>query len=110
MILVLSIGQGLNGFTYDSLVGEFILTHPDIQVGSHQSFGVTTSTCYLRASKVACLNLPSPFCMGDLVSNVFRFPLDTSYPMDLKGLMAEICCIMINGFHRLISTEGHKLS
>ena len=32
VILVLSIGTGVYGFTYDSLVGEFILTHPEITV------------------------------------------------------------------------------
>lgn len=32
VILVLSIGNGVYGFTYDSLVGEFILTHPDMKV------------------------------------------------------------------------------
>ena len=32
VILVLSIGSGVYGFTYDSLVGEFILTHPEITV------------------------------------------------------------------------------
>lgn len=32
VILVLSVGNGVNGFTYDSLVGEFILTHPDIKI------------------------------------------------------------------------------
>ena len=29
---MLSIGEGCHGFTYDSLVGEFILTHPDVKV------------------------------------------------------------------------------
>lgn len=29
---VLTIGKGVWGFTYDSLVGEFVLTHPDLKV------------------------------------------------------------------------------
>lgn len=29
---VLTIGKGVWGFTYDSLVGEFVLTHPNMQV------------------------------------------------------------------------------
>ena len=31
VIFMLSIGNGCWGFTYDSLVGEFILTHPDLK-------------------------------------------------------------------------------
>lgn len=31
-MLVFSIGQGVNGFTLDNSLGEFILTHPDISV------------------------------------------------------------------------------
>ncbi|KAH9290061.1 hypothetical protein KI387_034178, partial [Taxus chinensis] len=30
--LVLSTGSGVNGFTFDPSLGEFILTHPDIKV------------------------------------------------------------------------------
>lgn len=30
--LVLSTGSGVNGFTLDPSLGEFILTHPDIKV------------------------------------------------------------------------------
>ena len=29
---VLTIGKGTMGFTYDSMVGEFIMSHPNIQV------------------------------------------------------------------------------
>lgn len=32
--LVLSTGTGVNGFTLDPSLGEFILTHPDIKVSS----------------------------------------------------------------------------
>lgn len=31
-VLVLSVGQGVWGFTFDPLVGEFILSHPDIKI------------------------------------------------------------------------------
>ena len=31
-IMVLTIGDGVYGFTLDQLVGEFILTHPSIKV------------------------------------------------------------------------------
>ena len=30
---VLTIGKGTLGFTYDSMVGEFIMSHPKIEVG-----------------------------------------------------------------------------
>ena len=32
--MVLSTGQGVNGFTLDEALGEFILTHPDIKIPS----------------------------------------------------------------------------
>lgn len=31
-ILVFTMGNGVNGFTLDPQIGEFVLTHPDIQV------------------------------------------------------------------------------
>jgi fructose-1,6-bisphosphatase I len=31
-VLVLTLGNGVNGFTYDSNVGEFILSHPNVQI------------------------------------------------------------------------------
>lgn len=31
-ILILSVGHGVNGFTYDSAIGEFILTDKNIQI------------------------------------------------------------------------------
>lgn len=31
-MLVLTLGYGVNCFTYDSNVGEFILSHPNVQI------------------------------------------------------------------------------
>lgn len=31
-ILVFTMGNGVNGFTLDPQIGEFVMTHPDIQV------------------------------------------------------------------------------
>jgi fructose-1,6-bisphosphatase I len=31
-VFVLTLGSGVHGFTYDSNVGEFILSHPNMQV------------------------------------------------------------------------------
>lgn len=33
-IIILSVGHGVNGFTYDSAIGEFILTEKNIQIPS----------------------------------------------------------------------------
>lgn len=40
MQLVLSTGNGVNGFTLDPSLGEFILTHPDIKVYINLNFFV----------------------------------------------------------------------
>ena len=29
---MLTLGDGVQGFTYDSMVGEFVLSHPDIRI------------------------------------------------------------------------------
>ena len=31
-LFVLTLGDGVQGFTYDSMVGEFVLSHPDIRI------------------------------------------------------------------------------
>ena len=33
--LVLTTGQGVNGYTLDTEIGEFILTHPDVSASAH---------------------------------------------------------------------------
>jgi fructose-1,6-bisphosphatase I len=37
-MLVYSTGQGVHGFTLDPLLGEFLLSHPDIRIPSHGKF------------------------------------------------------------------------
>jgi len=39
-ILVITVGDGVYGFTYDSIVGEFIMSHPNMKVG-HPSISET---------------------------------------------------------------------
>ena len=34
-VLVLTIGHGVFGFTYDSQIGEFVLSHPDMKARNH---------------------------------------------------------------------------
>ena len=31
-VFVITVGDGVYGFTYDSIVGEFIMSHPDMKV------------------------------------------------------------------------------
>ena len=33
-VFVITVGDGVYGFTYDSIVGEFIMSHPDMKVSS----------------------------------------------------------------------------
>jgi fructose-1,6-bisphosphatase I/sedoheptulose-1,7-bisphosphatase len=43
-MLVLSVGNGVAGFTLDPNLGEFVLTHPEIRVPEHtQEFAINTS-------------------------------------------------------------------
>jgi len=43
-MLVLSVGTGVNGFTLDPVMGEFMLTHPDIKVPEEtQEFAINAS-------------------------------------------------------------------
>jgi fructose-1,6-bisphosphatase len=51
MQLVLSTGTGVNGFTLDPSLGEFILTHPDIKVISSHLIVIhiaSFSPCHAR--------------------------------------------------------------
>jgi fructose-1,6-bisphosphatase I len=34
-VFVLTVGDGVYGFTYDSIVGEFVLSHPNMKVHPH---------------------------------------------------------------------------
>jgi len=51
---VLSTGRGVNGFTLDPSLGEFILTHPDIKVLIYQFINNYIAHCY-SLSKCSCL-------------------------------------------------------
>jgi fructose-1,6-bisphosphatase I len=43
-IMVMSTGHGVNGFTLDHNIGEFILTHPDMKIpGDTREFAINTS-------------------------------------------------------------------
>lgn len=49
---VMSTGSGVNGFTLDPSLGEFILTHPDIRVSSLKD---VTLSCFFKILFVAAL-------------------------------------------------------
>lgn len=55
--MVLSTGQGVNGFTLDESLGEFILTHPDITIpsrGKIYSFNEGNSKYFDEPTKKYC--------------------------------------------------------
>jgi hypothetical protein len=45
--LVLSTGSGVNGYTLDAALGEFILTHPDVRIGLNVGLDVFLFVCML---------------------------------------------------------------
>jgi fructose-1,6-bisphosphatase I len=98
--LVLSTGQGVNGYTLDAALGEFILTHPNIQVpnrGKIYSFNEGNSM-YFHAPVNAYLKsikYPTPpktpysaRYIGSMVADVHRTLLYGGifgYPNDKKS-------------------------
>ncbi|GFZ44158.1 D-fructose-1,6-bisphosphate 1-phosphohydrolase [Saitozyma sp. JCM 24511] len=97
--LVLSTGQGVHGFTLDESLGEFILTHPDIQIpsrGKIYSFNEGNSlhfypptVKYLESIKYPANGKPySARYIGSMVADVHRTLLYGGifgYPDDKKS-------------------------
>jgi len=97
--LVLSTGQGVDGFTLDEALGEFILTHPDIKVpsrGKIYSFNEGNSmhfyppvVSYLESVKYPSNGKPySARYIGSMVADVHRTLLYGGifgYPDDKKS-------------------------
>lgn len=44
-VLVLTVGKGTYGFTFDNLVGEFIMSHRDLKVGPASGLSVYSASC-----------------------------------------------------------------
>lgn len=44
-ILVFTMGDGVNGFTLDPQIGEFVMTHPNIQVPKRGKVRHATCAC-----------------------------------------------------------------
>lgn len=78
-VFVLTIGSGVYGFTYDSIVGEFVLSHPNMKVGPRlpqlDSCAGHTTLCEATAAGLYA------FC------NVMRLPRSTDGP---KQVLAEM--------------------
>lgn len=103
--LVLSTGQGVNGYTLDASLGEFILTHPDITIptrGKIYSFNEGNSmffhppvNAYLQSIKYPTTG-KSPYSaryIGSMVADVHRTLLYGGifgYPDDKKSKSGKL--------------------
>jgi fructose-1,6-bisphosphatase I len=105
-MLVYSAGQGVNGFTLDPSVGEFLLSHPDIHIPEppqyysanqgnekHWSKGVRDFTAYLQGSQPDSPKLSARY-IGSLVSDfhrnllaggIYYYPADSHDPSKPHG-------------------------
>jgi len=102
--LVLSTGHGVNGYTLDNALGEFILTHPDIKVPSrgkiysinegNSSFYYPPVIKYLESIKYPPNNKPySARYIGSMVADVHRTLLYGGifgYPDDKKSKKGKL--------------------
>jgi len=102
--LVLSTGSGVNGYTLDPSLGEFILTHPDITIpsrGKIYSFNEGNSmyfhppvTKYLQSIKYPASGKPySARYIGSMVADVHRTLLYGGifgYPNDKKSKSGKL--------------------
>jgi fructose-1,6-bisphosphatase I len=100
-MLVYSVGNGVQGFTLDHTVGEFLLTHPDIHIPDKPKFysvnqgyerywarEVQEYTNYLQAQKLSLRyigSLVSDFHRNLLGGGVFYYPADTRDPAKPHG-------------------------
>ncbi len=105
-MFVYTSGSGVHGFTLDTSIGEFLLTHPDIQIPSKPKYystnhgnetywsqGVVNFTRWLQGYDAAQKPLSSRY-IGSLVSDfhrtllsggVFYYPADTHDPEKPHG-------------------------
>jgi len=106
-MLVYTTGQGVHGFTLDPSVGEFLLSHPNIQTPSRAKYysvnegnygywseGVRRYVDYLKASDKAAGRPYSGRYIGSLVADfhrnllaggIFMYPADTKDPEKPHG-------------------------
>ncbi|KAF9005649.1 fructose-1,6-bisphosphatase [Cyathus striatus] len=93
--LVLSTGSGVNGYTLDASLGEFILTHPNITIpsrGKIYSFNEGNSM-YFHPPVTAYLNSINARYIGSMVADVHRTLLYGGifgYPSDKKSKSGKL--------------------
>ena len=103
--MILTTGNGVDGFTLDASLGEFVLTHPDIKIpprGKIYSFNEGNS-CYFHEPVVKYLNSikyppagKSPYSaryIGSMVADVHRTFLYGGifgYPDDKKSKSGKL--------------------
>ena len=107
-VLVLTLGNGVNGFTYDSNVGEFILSHPNVQIpekgaiysfneGNYQVRGswwfAGTAMQDLPLAAEHCRQ-PHPPCVsgGHLSQHGIPAPRSAAAPATRGNPAALVCC------------------
>eukprot|EP00455_Lapot_gusevi_P001907 TRINITY_DN1072_c0_g1_i1.p1 TRINITY_DN1072_c0_g1~~TRINITY_DN1072_c0_g1_i1.p1 ORF type:complete len:346 (+),score=108.06 TRINITY_DN1072_c0_g1_i1:67-1104(+) len=108
-MLVLTTGQGVNGFTLDPTVGEFILTHPDMKIprqgkiysvneGNSRSWDAAMSAYVHRCKNPESGSPKSLRYIGSMVADVhrtllyggiFMYPADTKSPQGKLRLLYE---------------------
>ncbi len=104
-VLVYTTGHGVSGFTYDTSVGEFILSHPDIQTppdGTIFSYNEGNLTDYAPATRhyiEQCRNrrfsaryigsLVADFHRNMLKGGIYLYPATTAAPTGKLRLLYE---------------------
>ncbi|KAG6804602.1 fructose-1,6-bisphosphatase 1 isoform X1 [Apis mellifera caucasica] len=108
-IIILSVGHGVNGFTYDSAIGEFILTDKNIQIPSrgnvysineaHENSWNTAIKAYIHSKKYPNNGkMYNARYVGSMVADVHRtlkyggiflYPAVKSYPQGKLRLLYE---------------------
>eukprot|EP00744_Colponema_vietnamica_P001748 GILI01002861.1.p1 GENE.GILI01002861.1~~GILI01002861.1.p1 ORF type:complete len:362 (-),score=105.24 GILI01002861.1:1015-2016(-) len=131
--IVLSMGQGVHGFTLDPSIGEFILTHPDIRVpakGAIYSINEGNSLTWDEAVSTYVRNKKDPQdgskpyslrYVGSMVADVhrtllyggiFMYPADKKSPQGKLRLLYEcypMAFIVEQAGGKCISRAGERL-
>jgi fructose-1,6-bisphosphatase I len=99
-MMVYSAGNGVHGFTLDQTVGEFLLTHPNIQIPKAQFYSVNQGyerywareiqeyTHYLQAQNLSMRyigSLVADFHRNLLGGGIFYYPADSRDPKKPQG-------------------------
>ena len=88
-ILIVSTGKGVNGYTLDSSIGEFILTHPDLKVP--------------KKGKIYSVNEGNALYWDDACKEYFN---SVKFPADNKPYSARYVGSMVADVHRTLLYGG----